>query len=624
MKKKGKIILVIMISLLIPILSYGISFLIDNYRILKSGLSNQVKEIEIKSLETENFKINNNELISDDDTSSFDIEFDTPVYINKLLFDINNTSNVDWTINIKYLNSYGAEELDEIKGTANSSINIFSEKIGLTIKELMITFDGNIALSNIRINNSINYFPNYFIFFCVLGFTILVLICFRKKLSEKIEYVFLIIALGCGTMMLYYYPIEMGLSWDDHIHYYLTYGLFHKNYTDASYDLIDSVGNDYLDFNTHEEENAHTEYLNELNSSVSSIKCKSEFTYSKISYIIPGTVMKVCEILHIPFSLTLKLGKLSILLIYILLVFLAIKITPVGKYLMLVIGLLPINLFMATNFSYDSPITALILLGFACFFHEYYGDEEKINPKYIATSIIAFSMASFIKMVYFPLITVLLLLPKNKFKNKKRRIIFIISILALCILFILPNFIPLASNTAVGDVRGGNVNVSEQLSLITSSPVSFTKIFYDNAVKNLFYKFFDERTLTYPPFFGYSSQSNSYYLLLLVLLSAIFMDNKAAQKKGIKIKVMIVFDIILIICMIWGALYLTYTPVGSMTISGVQNRYFVPLLFPLLFLLYNNKIKIEISNLTKYYIYCICLLFIEFTLAFEYIVPLIS
>ena len=44
-------------------------------------------------------------------------------------------------------------------------------------------------------------------------------------------------------------------------------------------------------------------------------------------------------------------------------------------------------------------------------------------------------------------------------------------------------------------------------------------------------------------------------------------------------------------CLVWTALYLDFTPVGSMVINGVSPRYYLPLIFPLSLIFINQKVR---------------------------------
>ena len=61
-----------------------------------------------------------------------------------------------------------------------------------------------------------------------------------------------------------------------------------------------------------------------------------------------------------------------------------------------------------------------------------------------------------------------------------------------------------------------------------------------------------------------------------------------------KILMMKIWNAVLIFgtaCLVWTALYLDFTPVGSMVINGVSPRYYLPLIFPLSLIFINQKVR---------------------------------
>ena len=46
-----------------------------------------------------------------------------------------------------------------------------------------------------------------------------------------------------------------------------------------------------------------------------------------------------------------------------------------------------------------------------------------------------------------------------------------------------------------------------------------------------------------------------------------------------------------VVVLIWTALYLSFTPVGSINIAGVQPRYYIPLLLPFFMIFYTDKVE---------------------------------
>ena len=55
-----------------------------------------------------------------------------------------------------------------------------------------------------------------------------------------------------------------------------------------------------------------------------------------------------------------------------------------------------------------------------------------------------------------------------------------------------------------------------------------------------------------------------------------------------------------IAAVIWTSLYGTYSVVGAATIEGVQARYFIPLMLPLLYIFVNNRIKFRWDQVWYY------------------------
>lgn len=74
-----------------------------------------------------------------------------------------------------------------------------------------------------------------------------------------------------------------------------------------------------------------------------------------------------------------------------------------------------------------------------------------------------------------------LLIPKEKYKTKKQRILCRLAIIGAVLLlvgtFILPSFI---APPTTGDVRGGDTNRAAQLALVLSQPIAYLGVWFDN------------------------------------------------------------------------------------------------------------------------------------------------
>ena len=103
-----------------------------------------------------------------------------------------------------------------------------------------------------------------------------------------------------------------------------------------------------------------------------------------IDYLPMALVMKLCKGFSLPWGIMFTLGKLGNLLVYGLLMYEAIKRTPVGKVMMSIIGLLPSSLFMACTYSYDPWVMGWLYLGAACFLkEEHINNIERMERKMV-------------------------------------------------------------------------------------------------------------------------------------------------------------------------------------------------------------------------------------------------
>ena len=83
------------------------------------------------------------------------------------------------------------------------------------------------------------------------------------------------------------------------------------------------------------------------------------------------------------------------------------------KYILFVIGLLPISIFIASSYSYDSFITAMITVGVAIILDGVIS-RSIIDFKLLIVSIGMIAVGSLTKAIYIPLLLIILFIPKEK------------------------------------------------------------------------------------------------------------------------------------------------------------------------------------------------------------------
>ena len=157
-------------------------------------------------------------------------------------------------------------------------------------------------------------------------------------------------------------------------------------------------------------------------------------------------------------------------------------------------------------------------------------------------------------------------------------------VIVACILLMLTFLIPTAGNTMASDVRGGDTDVGRQLQMILAHPWSYIQILFENISKtfNSYVMGIESiSTMAYEGVF-------EFYMLVTALILGVACTEPRKTMNGMTKKSMNIFKIIIlplvagVMALIWTALYLAFTEVGEVMIKGVQGRYYIPLLLPLL------------------------------------------
>lgn len=127
-------------------------------------------------------------------------------------------------------------------------------------------------------------------------------------------------------------------------------------------------------------------------------------------------------------------ARLINMIIAILLLYLAIKQMPFGKRGMLISMCFPIAMEGFTSMSPDALTIAVSYLITAYVLNIVFNKEKKINKTDIFILAILSIVIALCKIVYLPLVLLLLLIPKEKFKSKKAHILTIGIIIAVAII----------------------------------------------------------------------------------------------------------------------------------------------------------------------------------------------
>ncbi len=310
--------------------------------------------------------------------------------------------------------------------------------------------------------------------------------------------------------------------------------------------------------------------------------------YSPAGYLPQSTGIGLARTAKLPVGYMVLLGRFFNLLTYILLVFIAIRLVPFGKWVYCVIGLFPVAIQQAASLSIDGITIGLCFILIALLQKLFY-QKNKITNQEIAWLLLLASGIALTKPNGLVLLIPLIFLPKSLFINIKQKISIIggAILAAVTSYFMWSEVIKLKHyNTNSSQTIGLlNVNPSDQLSFILKSPIVFFKVLFKSFI------FQGTGGDAKPDFYltsMYGYFSNFLYKLPLsllimgyVLLFIVLITKEKDEKINTSYLLSQTSTFLLAILGVAVALYLVWTPVGAPQIEGIQGRYFIPFL-PLL------------------------------------------
>ena len=160
-------------------------------------------------------------------------------------------------------------------------------------------------------------------------------------------------------------------------------------------------------------------------------------SYTVISYFPLILILLILKTINAPPATMFYILRFCSLLVYLAIMYHAIKLTPYKKWLFVILALLPVNLYIASAISTDCLAISVSFLLIAYTFYLKFDDKvTQISIKQIFIWILLFTLLCVLKYIYLPLILIYFLLPKEKFSNRKLYFSAFISILFVNIIYI--------------------------------------------------------------------------------------------------------------------------------------------------------------------------------------------
>lgn len=427
-----------------------------------------------------------------------------------------------------------------------------------------------------------------------------------KKKNISIEKKFLII--GVPIFIGYMLLMPMFIAHDERFHWFRIYEITEggilpeiKN-NSTGYDVPDAVHTSlpYSDVKYGDLKEGIKDKIDENNKSFVSDVTMS--VYSPIQYLPHIIGVMVGKIVTVRPVLIAFIGRLFNLIISLALLYLAIKIIPFGKNIMLIFSIIPISIEGFTSLSGDGFTICIAYLLIAYIFKLVKSNQKKLTKKdYIALLSLG-TIIAFCKLVYIPIVFLMYLLPEKYFKSKKDKFI---KITLICLVLLVFNLIWLKLANPYLEVYTQGKS-SYQVKYIFSDIIRYAQIFLNSFItqfKDLLFSMYGESLLWSNYVYNYSIVPIS--LMIITIITCIF---DSSLKKQFNTKSIIIISIIsiMIVGLIFTSLYVQWTPYAWEKIIGVQGRYFLPFI-PLVFIIIGNftkkEFKLKNDTLTNMILY---------------------
>lgn len=400
----------------------------------------------------------------------------------------------------------------------------------------------------------------------------------------------LIVIMGlCYALTL---PIGTQVSTDDEVHYERVVRLSHvfDGYiTEADeYIYTNKVLPEYQ-MNSIVGINTGLEYLSKHGVSVKADGLQTRL-YVTIAYIPSAIGHVLGRGLGCSFAITFFIGKCINVFVYALLVYFAIRKLKSGKLILAIISLLPTNIFFAASYGYDIWLTGFMLLAIATIIGYIQDKDCTISRKSILILMLLFLIGLSPKAIYFPLIGLCFLVPKERFGDKKDYKFYCIcvsvSVVFVLMSFVLPFFF---SGAGADDMRGGSdVNSMGQIKFILTNPLSYTQILLNHLKSYLAV----ENQASLLASMMHMGNSHYFVLVFLTMTATIFCDREEVDDYANHMvhRLWTLFVVLVCVVLISTALYVSFTGVASPVIQGCQYRYLMPLVYPTAYFVFNIKV----------------------------------
>ncbi len=302
------------------------------------------------------------------------------------------------------------------------------------------------------------------------------------------------------------------------------------------------------------------------------VKRPMEMTYYSVVSYLPQTMgISLGRLLNFSGIITFLLGRLFMLAVYVLLCYRAIRRTPIGKSVFMVLSLMPFTLLIASSFSYDAMVYVVTINFISCMLALRF----QFNRMVLIEAFVFTALLGAVKgggyLILMPLI-LLILISDRQVLSLKKQIMIIVGLLltGLLSVFLFDVIIPAGQELfQFGKEESG----SYAANYIWQNPFGYLWLVISTNITDM--------VNTLLVFGGTPTGFMNILVMIFGPLYACFERKKYLPGRADKVILAVVIALMIIFI---PMMLLRVTPEGEYYVSGLRARYYLPMM-PLVLIL---------------------------------------
>lgn len=279
----------------------------------------------------------------------------------------------------------------------------------------------------------------------------------------------------------------------------------------------------------------------------------------------------------------LYLGRLANLFVSILLIGMAIRVTPVFARGFLLIGLLPMTVFQMASVSPDAATNGLALLFTAHIFALAFGERRRVTPRAVGVLMVLGALVAACKSAYFPLAFLFFLVPASKASSRRAYLAAAALVLAASLISFYA-WTRISAESFVPFYKGGYPSFEAAQKFIFEHPLLFARKLAGNLY---YYGFFYVHSFVGILGWLDTPLPVAFVLIEVLALAAVAVFDDAWLRLTRWQWVLLGGVLAASVAMVITSQFILWTRMTAGSINRAQGRYFIPVA-PLAFLLLRN------------------------------------